>query len=173
MITPVDWPKGEQYGTAKFRGLTTDALEADGFEFMINVTRPEHDIVKELKSLTDFVRNSLSLTAEIRIVVAGTYSQEDILKLGRSVLKVPIPTCIRNDISLKTQVSKANTETHQAFIHSLKETVAAPIKISGNIGSIRSTMGIGAFRFAVNLAQAKAIIKEFNNQPKQVIEMLE
>lgn len=173
LITPVDWPKGETYGTTKFRGLTTDALEADGFEFMISVSRTEADIAKEIKTLTDFVRNHLSKTAEIRFVVAGAKSEEDLTKLGNAILQNPMPAMMRNDISLKAQVSKANPESHEKFVTSLKSAVSVPVKISGNINTIRSTMGINAARFAVNLAQAKAIIKEFNTQPKQVIEMLE
>lgn len=173
LITPVDWPKGETFGTTKFRGLSTDALEADGFEFMILASRSEADIAKEIKSLTEFVRNHLSQTAEIRFVMTQTKTDEDVVKLGKAILLNPAPSMVRNDISLKTQVSKANPETHESFVSSLKSNVSVPVKISGNISTIRSTVGINAARFAVNLAQAKAIIKEFNNQPKQVIEMLE
>lgn len=173
LITPVDWPKGEIFGTTKFRGLTTDALEADGFEFMISINRTEADIAKEIKTLTDFVRNHLSKTAEIRFVVTGVKSDEDLAKLGNAILQNPMPAMVRNDISLKAQVSKANPESHEKFITTLKSSASVPVKISGNINTIRSTMGINAARFAVNLSQAKAIIKEFNTQPKQVIEMLE
>lgn len=173
LITPVDWPKGETFGTTKFRGLTTDALEADGFEFMIQVSRSEADIAKEIKSLTEFVRQHLSQTAEIRLVVSATRTEQDVIKIGKAILQNPSPSMVRNDISLKTQVSKANTEIHEAFSNTLKSTVVVPVKISGNINGIRSTVGVNASRYAVNLAQAKNIIKEFNNQPKQVIEMLE
>lgn len=173
LITPVDWPKGEVFGTTKFRGLTTDALEADGFEFMLMLSRPEADIAKEIKSLTEFVRNHLSKVAEIRFVTTAIKSDEDLQKLGKAILQNPMPAMVRNDISLKAQVSKANPEAHEKFIVNLKNAASVPIKISGNINNIRSTMGVSAARFAVNLAQAKAIIKEFNTQPKQVIEMLE
>ncbi len=173
LITPVDWPKGDVFGTTKFRGLTTDALEADGFEFMIQASRSESDIAKEIKSLTDFVRQHLSQVAEIRFVLTGIKTDEDLTKVGKAILQNPMPSFVRNDISLKTQVSKANSSTHESFINTLKGKVAVPIKLSGNINSIRSTIGLNASRFAVNLAQAKAIIKEFVAQPKQVIEMLE
>lgn len=174
LITPVDWPKGESFGSLKVRGLELDALEADGFEFLLTGGKSESDNKNEVRLLHDFVRHNLPQNTEIRFVVGRFLNdEEDALKMCRALKNVPTPAYIRNDPAVKMQVSKANPEVHNDFTAKIKEVISAPIKVSGNINSVRALMSCkGAAKFAVNVSQAKQIIKEFNQQPEQLKEML-
>lgn len=174
IITPVDWPKGDTYGMTKFRGLSTDALDADGFEILLTHGKNPIDTKKEAKLLTEFIKMHLSELAEVRFVIgAYTRTTAEIETILDALLTVRMPTLIRIDCQLKLQVSKANAEIHNSIIDLIRKHISAPVKLSGNITSVRSVTACNrAERFAVNLLQAKAIIKEFNSQPNELRHML-
>lgn len=171
ILTPIDWPKGESFGMSKLRGLSTDALEADGFEILLTPNKTEIETRNEIQALTKFIRNHLSEHVEIRYVL-GTQSR-DIEPLCRGILHTPTPDMIRNDIYLKTQVTKANAEVHNDTVEKIRSVIKAPIKICGNITNIKTLAACNNVdRFAVSLLQAKDIVKEFQQQPNEVRELL-
>lgn len=185
IITTVDWPRGEVYGMNKLRGMTIDGMQMDGFEIMLTAGRSEAETRNEAKSLTDFIRNHLSPIAEIRFVL-GTLmrSEEDVLRICRVMKDVPAPALIRTDHHLKAQVTKANAKTHVALMQKLRTVTAHQLKLSGNIDSVRTIAGClhvpaasgggpGASRFAVNLQQAQAIIRDLQQQPDELRRLLE
>lgn len=174
IITPVDWPKGENFGTVKFRGLSLDAVEADGFEIMLTGGKNENDTRNEAKALTEFVKKQLSDQTEVRFVLgAFTRTEENLLNLCRGLRHVRTPVVVRTDTPLKLQVSKANTEEHNRLIKMIHSTVQVPVKIAGNIGGVRAVTGCpDATRYAVNLLQARTIIKEFQQQPNGLKDLL-
>lgn len=172
IIIPIDWPKGEIFGVNKMLGLSTDALEADGFEIMLTPGRSEIETRNEAKTITEFIRRHISPMVEIRFVFC-TSTRDNIDVMARGMMKVPAPAFIRNDIHPKIQVSKANPEIHNETIRKITEHVKLPIKICGNISEIKTMAACnGVARFGVNLMQAKTIIKEFKSQPEKLIEML-
>ena len=74
---------------------------------------------------------------------------------------------------LKLQVGKANPDVHNSTIEMVHGTINVPMKISGNINNVRTiTSCQSASRYAVSLSQAKNIIKEFQQQPDQLRELL-
>jgi ribosomal protein S25 len=80
---------------------------------------------------------------------------------------------IRVDIHTKTQVNKANPEEHNRHMTLIRELIKAPLKISGNINNLKAVVSCpSAARYAVNVSQAKTIIKEFKSQPDQLRELL-
>jgi len=175
IITPVDWPKGEVYGLSKFMGLNVDALNSDGFEFMITPNRPESDIKNEMDMLIDFIRNHVSEIPEIRFVFNALTNedQNNIKSMAKAVRGIRTPTLIRTDYKLKLQVSRANPEIQNDIIGMIKEIVDVPLKISGNMNSIKTIMQCqDASKFAVSLTQIRAIIKEIQRQPEKLKEML-
>jgi hypothetical protein len=164
IITPVDWPKGNTFGMAKFRGLPTDALENDGFEILLTGGKNLTDTRNEAKEFTKFVKGHLSEMHEVRFVL-NTLSRDDenIRAMCEALKDVRMPSFLRNDINLKPQIGKANVEKHNAFIAEVSAIFKAPFKISGNINNLESINNCqNASRFAVSLTQAKSIIKEFN-----------
>jgi len=175
IITPID-VKGESYGMDKFRGLSVDSLEADGFEFTLAPHRTETDVRAEAMLLTDFTKRHLVSTIvppEIRFVI-GTQTKDvaSVQTMCKGLLQSATPAMVRTDSALKTQVSKANADVHMATIQTISEIIRVPIKISGNICDIRTmTACNAASRFAVNLQQAQNIIKE-HQQPDQMREIL-
>jgi len=174
IITPIDWPKGNNYGLLKMRGLSTDALEVEGFEILLTDKKNMAETKNEIKALTDFIRNHLTELHEIRFVL-GTFSRSDenIQLLCEAIKTVRAPSFIRNDALLKTQIIKANSETHNDFIDKVSATVKTPIKVSGNISNFRALIQCKrAKRFAVNLSQAKTIIKEYQSQPAEELRKL-
>lgn len=174
IITPLDWPKGENYGKLKLRGVPMDAIETDGFEIMLTGGRTEGETRAEALMITEFVKKQLSEQMEVRFVL-GTAMRDDaaVETLCRGLLHVRTPAMIRTDTPLKLQVSKANADEHQRLVKLIRGIVQAPVKVSGNIQGVRSITGCPeAARYAVNLVQAKTIIKEFQSQPGGLKELL-
>ena len=175
IITPIDWPKGETFGVNKLRGVTRDTLETDGFEFLLTPGKSEIDTRNEAKALTEFTKRNLSDQTEVRFVLgASLRSPENVVTMCKGLLGVRTPSIIRTDIQLKLQVSKANSDEHNKQIAIIKESIKAPIKLSGNIVSVKSIAASPqASKFAVSLTQARIIIKEFQSQPDQLRELLD
>lgn len=174
LITPIDWPKGNIFSTQKMRGLSTDALEVEGFEILLTGNMKMIETRNEVKALTEFVKTYLDETIEIRFVLGTLIRDEENIKdICEALLDVRMPAYIRNDTQLKLQVSKANPDIHNDTMEMINDTIRIPIKISGNVNGVRTiTSCLGASRFAVSLLQAKIIIKEFNQQPEQLRELL-
>jgi hypothetical protein len=175
LITPVDWPKGEIYGQNKLRGLSTDALDSDGFEILMTSKMTMVESRNEAKVFTNFIRHHLDETIEVRFVLGTTSRDEkNIESISEALADVRTPNMIRTDTQLKLQVSKANPEAHNRWMEVVRNKVRAPLKISGNINSIRTIAACdSAARFAVNLLQVRNIIKEIQQQPDELRQLLE
>jgi len=175
IITPVDWPKGDNFGTSKFRGLPADAMEADGFEICLTGDKSVGDTRNEAKAITEFIRAHLGELSDIRFVLGASMREPtNILQMCEGLQGVRTPTYIRTDTQLKLQVSKANIESHNTLINHILRIVQAPIKVSGNIAGVRAVTGVAhAQRFAVNLTQARLIVKEFQQQPDELRTILD
>ena len=174
IITPIDWPKGAVFGMAKMRGLSTDALEVEGFEILLTGGKNMIETRNEAKVLTDFIKRHLSEQHEIRFVLGTQIRDEDNIRAMCEAFKdVRTPTYIRNDTQLKLQISKANVDTHNNTMEMIADIIRVPIKISGNVGGFRVlTSCQGASRFGVSLLQAKIIIKEFQQHPSDQLREL-
>lgn len=174
IITPIDWPKGETFGVNKMRGLSMDSLETDGFEFLLTPNKSETDTRNEARALTEFVKQHLTDQIEVRFVLGSSIrTTENIISMCKGLLTVRTPSMIRTDTQLKLQVNKANPEEHNRQISMIRETIKAPIKLSGNINNLKSVVSCdNATRFAVNITQARSIIKEFSSQPNQLANIL-
>lgn len=174
LITPIDWPKGTIFGMQKMRGLSTDALEVEGFEILLTGGMMMVETRNEAKVLTDFIKQHLSELTEIRFVLGTQIRTDKNIQLICEALKdVRMPTYIRNDTQLKLQVSKANPDAHNDMMESINDFIRVPMKVSGNVNGVRAmTSCPGASVFAVSLLQAKTIVKEFNQQPEQLRELL-
>lgn len=175
IITPVDWPKGDVFGQSKLRGLSTDALDSDGFEILLTGGKSVTDSRNEAKVFTEFIKQHLDETLEVRFVLGSNIrDEENIANLCEALIKVRTPTLVRNDTHLKIQVSKANPTTHNALMEKIHSIIRVPIKLSGNITGVRVITSCNdAARFAVNLLQAKTIIKELQQQPDELRQLLE
>lgn len=174
IITPVDWPKGDTYGMNKLRGLTKEALSTDGFEIMLTDNKSSAETTEEARILCDFIKDHLDPSCEVRYVL-GMHNRkpENIKSMCEGLLDVRMPQYIRTDNQLKLQANKANSDIHNAHISTICEIMRVPLKISGNIGTVRSiTSCKDAKRFAVNVQQAKSIIREINQQPDALKNLL-
>jgi len=175
IITPVDWPKGENFGMVKLRGLSSDALDVDGFEILLTGDKTLVETRNEAKVLTNFIKQQLSELVEVRFVLGTSLRTPDnIANMMEAFKDVRIPTYIRNDHHLKLQVSKANADTHNSFMDEMLKVFRAPIKLSGNINTVRTITSCDrAQRFAVNINQARTIIKEVGQQPEGLKSILD
>lgn len=176
IIVPVDFPKGEVYGVLKVRGMTPEQMAVDGYEFILTGDRTESETRNEAKALTEFVRTHISPISEIRFVL-GTlmHTPSNIEKMAKGMKDVPTPVLLRTDHHLKTQVTKANVEAHSTSIKLIQKHTSIPLKVSGNIDSVRTLAGCmeaGASRFAVSLQQAQTIDQELRQQPAGLKELL-
>jgi len=174
LITPVDWSKGNTYGMPKMRGLSTDALEVEGFEILLTGNKNLVETRNEAKVLTEFIKEFLSDLHEVRFVLGTQIRSEDNIKVICEALQsVRTPAFVRNDTQLKLQVSKANVTVHNETMEAIADHIRVPLKIAGNITGFRMiTSCSGASRFGVNLLQVKVIIKEFQQQPSDQLREL-
>ena len=163
IIAPIDWPKGDVLGYSKFKGMTTDVLESEGFEFAINAQMPESVIAEQIGGLTELVKTKLSATAEVRFVLSSERTEEEVQKFANGLKDARTPAFVRNDILTKNQQSKANANAHNKFADTIKNAINVPIKISGNLNNYKTLSELVFARFGVNLQQAKTIIKEYNS----------
>ncbi len=164
LIISIDWPKGENYGSQKMRGLSVECLDADGFEIFVTGNKNMVDTRKELHVLTDFIKTHLGKEIEVRFVL-GTNARpkDEIDNICSALLDIQKPACIRTDIHLKTQITKANIETHSDIIKSINDIVRVPIKISGNI-NLKTLTSCDVYRYAVNIIQLKSIVSEHSKR---------
>lgn len=175
IIIPIDWPKGENYGNIKFRGVSKSALECDGFEIYLTPNKTENDIKNEAKALTEFIKAHLGDYVEVRFVIGNlSKNKDDIISMCKGLLAVRSPTLIRSDVSLKLQQNKANTDVHNDFCDTVNTSgFHCPIKLSGNMNNLRSiTSAPNVLRYAAGVQQAKIIIKEYTQQPTELREIL-
>ena len=175
VIIPIDWPKGENFSNLKFRGLSKQALEADGFEIMVTPGKTLLDTKNEINVLTEFIRNFLGEYVEVRFVIGNTIkTDEEIDVICNALLGMRNPTLLRSDTILKVQQNVISSESHHAFVTKLRGFgLPTPIKISGNMNNLKSVAPAPAvFRYAVNVTQAKNIIREISQQPSELKEIL-
>ncbi len=163
IASPIDNPKGDIEGVAKFRHLSTDTLEADIFEVYVSVqSKTAAQIRKSLTDAHNLIRDHIS-NAEIRYVIVGL-DNSNISNFIQAFVDSPTPKAIRNDMPLKAQVKMADISVHRAYISMIREHTNIPVKIGGNITySVAETLlsEFKGIQFAVNLSQANAISKEF------------
>lgn len=173
LITPVDWPKGETFGNVKLRGLSQDALSLDGFEILLTPGKTEAETRNEAAALSQMIRDHLDDDAEVRFVLGSqVVTAENLDLICKALIGIRTPKLVRNDVLTKTQATKANAETHQGFMAAVRQRLGVPIKLSGNIASIKIVTACDAAKFAVNLQQARAIIREYNQQPPELSSIL-
>lgn len=167
LITAVDWPRGDVFGIAKMHGLSIDALEADGFEVVLSSGKTVSDIKNEVKALTEFVKVRLTETAEMRFVFNINGKDPSIISdMAEGLIGNRTPAFVRNDISVKTQMTHTSINQFKQFTEAVASKIKVPIKLSGNINGISQAINIHwANRYGVNVNQARTIIRQFSQQP--------
>lgn len=174
IIVPVDWPKGDKKGVFKFQGMQVDALSQDGFEILVSASTNRSLIKDELKQIDSFIKDHMPPTTEIRVVIGVLNRDPEVWETICDVLKeVPAPTLIRTDHTLRIQQAKANTQVHCDTIEAIKRHTKRPIKISGNISSLKVLATCPANKYAVNLKQAQGIIAELRKDPDKARKIFE
>lgn len=173
ILTPIDWPKGESSGMHKLHSMKIDALNTDGFEILLSPLQNPSDIRKEIRTLSDFIRNHLSPVMEIRYVLGAFMREQSMIDMIADTLKeCPAPAMLRNDHHTKAQQNKANIKVHQALIEDIRKFTNCSVKISGNV-TLKTVMNCTAAAiFGVNLKQAQSIIKETKQDPAKLQQSL-
>lgn len=167
LITAVDWPRGDTFGIAKMHGLSIDALEADGYEVVLTPNKNFTDTKNEVNAITEFVKRRLSEISEVRFVFNCNGKDTDaISQMAQGLIGNRTPALVRNDVSIKTQMTNTSIDAFQQFSDTVTQHIKVPIKLSGNINGIGRVINIHwANRIAVNVTQARTIIREYNQQP--------
>ena len=161
IIVPVDWPKGDKFGMAKMQGMRIEALSQDGFEIIVSNKKNASDIKNELLAIDKFIRNQLPPHIEIRVVLE-TFTREldEIARICDVLREVPAPSYVRVDHHIRIQQAKANAKKHKDLVDFVREHTAIPIKLSGNLNTLKIVQSCDPARYAVGLKEAKSIIKE-------------
>jgi hypothetical protein len=157
----VDLPRGELYNHEKFRGVPTEALQADGYEILLTPRQSEHEVFTEARYLTDFIRNYVT-GAETRFIMDAGQSGRGgqyVTNVLTACKKIPMPALVRTTHLTRIPPSTSTIEVFTKHLAEYRSICAVPIKISGNIDrSIYEK--VNAHRFGVSLQQAQLLIKE-------------
>lgn len=166
VLTTVDWPKGTQFLSDKFRGLPSEALNADGFEILLTPTK-RVGANKEIKFLSDFFKEHFPPTIEFRFVL-GWYDQERTTEhfaaMCEAMKLIPNPSMIRTTHLTKVQASEGLPEAHDELIKFITSIKPVPVKISGNVNMHVRSKCKRAERFACTLDQAVQLQKELDDK---------
>lgn len=167
LITAVDWPKGETFGMAKMHGLSIDALEADGYEIVLTAGKSVSDTRNEVKALTEFIKVRLAVVSEVRFIFNSNGKDlKTVADMAEGLVGSRTPAYIRNDIAIKTQVTHTSIQQFKQFTDTVLDKIKVPLKLSGNFNGISQAININwANRYAVNVTQARTIIRQFSQQP--------
>ena len=165
IFTAVDWPKGNQFLSDKFRGMPSESVNVDGFEILLTAGR-QTAISKEIKFLADFFRDYFPPTTELRFVLgwfAPGRNQEQFEHMLEACNKVVGPALIRTTHLTKLTSVDGSTDSHKAVVETISGIKRIPIKISGNIG-MQTRLGCkNAVKYACTLRQAMDLSKELSN----------
>ncbi len=188
IICMVDWPKGERYYIDKFRGLPQESLNADGYEILLT-PGDKAKCIKEIKYLSDFVKQYFTTTTEIRFVLGHTLANRDdsdIDAMLECIKQIPLPAFIRTTNQTKVSSSDGSIDSQIKILEKIKKVINVPVKISGNMtmkianqcklidvqgeGEERKETLLGKpERFACSLDQAEAILEAISDKGIQKI----
>jgi len=165
IIAAVDWPKGAQFMSDKFRGMPTEAVGADGFEILLTPGR-KVEIVKEIKFLVAFFRDHFPPAVELRFVLgwfAPDRNEEMFEHMLEAFKQVPTPTLVRTTHLTKLTSADGSVDSQKGIMDKILNIKRVPIKLSGNIGlQVRLACRM-AHRFACTIDQAKELQANLSN----------
>ena len=173
IITMVDWPKGERTGLDKFMHLGVEAMESDGFEIILNQQTSVDSAIAEIAPIVSFVKRYIARPVEIRFVLQTTDRPETSWGSQCECLsQVQPPDYVRTTHLTSLQQAKANVVVSAATIESIKAKTTRPIKLSGNVSTVKMLAHCQATRYAVSLKQANDLITELRDHPDRYEEHL-
>lgn len=161
IIAAIDFDNGNSYGFSKMTNLPKSIFAIDGYEILVTPNRNEKESANELRIIRDFFL-SVNGAAEIRWVLGlGARKTEAVQNVLKHLKNCPA-NFIRN-----TQFTDVlfREEDHMSHIECIRENVASPIKLCGDItADIMSTFMKQVARFDVTVPQAKRIIKRVTEE---------
>lgn len=166
IITMVDWPKGERSGLDKFMHLGIEAMQSDGFEIILNQQTSVSSALAEVSPIISFVKRYIPRPVELRFVLQTTDRPETSWGSHCECLtKVQSPDFVRTTHLTSLQQVKANVTTSAAVIGTIRSKTVCPVKLSGNVSTVKMLAHCPADRYAVSLKQATDLIAELTDHP--------
>ena len=169
IISQIDWLKGDQYGREKFRGITTEALSADGFEVMLTARDNYGDVFNELKYLAQFFGEYFAQLVEFRIVLGTDMpgrNKQVIEHMLNGCKHIPLPTYIRTTPGTRLNHTNSDLESLNKTVDNIKKIVNAPIKVSGAM-SPDIYDHCKADQYGISIQQLKELVIEFDAKKKK------
>lgn len=171
VITGVDWPKGLQYHSDKFRGFPSESLKCDGFEILLT-PRDKLGIQHEVRYLSKFFRDYVPPTAELRFVL-GIHNpgrtMDHMIDMIHALAVIPNFAVLRTTHLTKIVSARSTIDAHNAILSEIKAVKPFPIKISGNI-NMKIRIGCDAHRYACSVEQAQALFSELSDNGLKKLE---
>jgi hypothetical protein len=153
----------------KFRGMPSEALQADGFEILLT-SRPRNDAIKEIKYLSSFMRDNFPPTIEVRFVFGffmPDRTEEHFKDFCEGLKFIPHPAMIRTTPLSKIPAVSGTADAQTRIIDFICSQRNIPIKISGNLNRDMLTK-CQAARFGCTLEQAQQIQMEMSKKQTPV-----
>jgi len=164
IISAIDFPNGKNFALDKLKNIDPMGLEVDGMDILLS-QRAEIDVMNELKTLKELIRQTINPAMSIRVVLRCHSSEWSNVKNCFEAIKKHAPDMIRVDPHL--ELPKVGLEEHIECYRKLREVIAKPVKISGNV-DLKTIEEISKIdknaRFDVNPKQAYNIVNELNKR---------
>lgn len=166
IIVTLDFPSGKSYAMDKLRNASGDFSACDGCDILLSGGKSQVETKNEIKALYEFLK-TIGMH-EIRYVLgAYTRSRESIIDMLKGMKLYP-GRWIRLDQHLT--LPNITIEHHKGMIGLIKEHIATPLKISGNVDlDVVKEFSGTKHRFDVSLDQATSIVKHLedaNSKPE-------
>lgn len=161
IISTIDYPKGNNYGPTKMRGMLIESLKADGFEIMLS-GGSRTSIIKEVTILSKFMDGYMHPSTEIRYTIGvGNRTKDEINAMLEGLKGIPQPTLVRTTPYTKIKIIDGSPDRHTRTIENIHGRLNVPLKISGNInGDVIAQCK--AAKYAQSLSQAIDLVNNLS-----------
>lgn len=159
VICTVDFENGKNFALQKFRSLPRGALGSDGFEILLSPARADKEAFNELKGISEFIKENLDTTKEIRWCFGFRSRPYEQLEAFMQYLSKFPSSFLRTDHSMLT--TGIPLEDHQKDVEFIRTYVGTPIKVSDGAISLDALEALApkVARFDVTLGQATRLVQ--------------
>lgn len=174
IIVMADFPRGQQYGMDKFKGMNAEFFTADGYDITLNTTRSYRDIPNEIRTVCSFVRDMINPVAKISLTLNRSSRQKD------NEYMHCVDACVKSRVNMlriesnpKVQPILANLEMHKHTVDMIKKSHSIPLVVCGNVNyKIYDNLMSRSVKYAVSLDQAMRLIADIERKPDIYKEMI-
>jgi hypothetical protein len=162
----VDYPRGQRYGMDKFKGTVTEFFLSDGYDIILTCEGSTSNTIKEIRSVTSFIREMINPMADIIMTVNRSMRGDEEFGACIDACRETRVNYIKTEAQPKIQPSSASLEVHKNTIESIRTRCQTPVIVCGNVNfKIYDGLMAQSVKFAMCLDQAIRLKAEIDRRP--------